>query len=98
VDAATRVLESLDSHDSLDWLAAARGHALCNEIAGRRGSTSTAEDQAERSVGSLRRAVTLGFRDPKFLASEPALLVLGDRPDFRALIADLAFPTDPFAP
>ena len=91
-------LESLDSHDPLDWLAAARGHALCHEVEGRRGSASTSEEQAERTVGALRRAVTLGFRDPEFLASEPALRVLGDRPDFRALIADLAFPADPFGP
>ena len=59
---------------------------------------ATAEDQAERAVGALRQAVALGFQDPKFLASEPALRVLGDRPDFRALIADLAFPADPFGP
>jgi tetratricopeptide (TPR) repeat protein len=98
VCAAARDLESLDSRVSLDWLAAARGHALCHEIAVRRGSRSTAEDQAERAVGALRRAVTLGFRDPKFLASEPTLRVLGDRPDFQALIADLAFPDDPFGP
>ena len=98
VDAAARDLESHDSRDPLDWLAAARGHALCHEIADRRGSTSTAEDQAEQAVGALMRAVTLGFRDPVFLASEPALRVLGDRPDFRALIADLAFPADPFGP
>jgi tetratricopeptide (TPR) repeat protein len=98
VDVTVRDLESLDSRDPLDWLAAARGHALCHEISGSRGATPTADDQAERAVGALRRAVILGFRDPEFLASEPALLVLGDRPDFQALIADLAFPDDPFCP
>ena len=97
--AAARDLESLDSREPLDWLAAARGHALCHEVLARRGSASgPAEDQAKRAVGALRQAVTLGFRDPIFLASEPALRVLGDRPDFRALIADLAFPADPFGP
>jgi hypothetical protein len=98
LDAAARDLESHDSHDPLDWIAAARGHALCHEVEGRRGSAATAEDQAERAVAALRRAVTLGFRDPVFLASEPALRDLGDRPDFQALIADLAFPADPFGP
>ncbi len=98
VDAAARDLESLDSREPLDWLAAARGHAVCHEVEGRRGSASTAEDQAERAVGALRRAVSLGFRDRVFLASEPALRVLGDRPDFQELIADLAFPADPFGP
>ncbi len=97
-DAAARDLESHDSRDPLDWIAAARGRALCHEVERRRGSATTAEDQAERAVGDLRRAVILGFRDPEFLASEPALRVLGDRPDFRALIADLTFPADPFGP
>jgi hypothetical protein len=96
VDAAARDLESHDSRDPHDWLAAARGHALCYELEGRRGSASTAEDQAVRAVWSLRRAVTLGFRDPVFLASEPALRALATRADFQALIADLAFPADPF--
>jgi tetratricopeptide (TPR) repeat protein len=98
VDAAASDLESLDSRDPLDWIAVARGHALCHEVEGRRGSASKAEDQANRAVGALRRAVILGFRDPEFLASEPALRVLGDRPDLQALIGDLAFPVDPFGP
>jgi WD40 repeat protein/tRNA A-37 threonylcarbamoyl transferase component Bud32/tetratricopeptide (TPR) repeat protein len=97
-DAAACELESLDSRDPLDWLAAARGHALGHELAALRGSATTAEDQAERAVGALRRAIALGFRDPHFLASEPTLRLLGDRPDFGALIADLHFPTDPFGP
>jgi tetratricopeptide (TPR) repeat protein len=84
VDAAARELESLDSRNPLDWLAAARGYALLHE--------------SERAIEALSRAVTLGFRDPEFLASEPTLRILGNRPDFRTLIADLDFPTDPFGP
>jgi hypothetical protein len=76
----------------------ARAHALCHEFEGRCGSASQADDQVELAVGALRRAATLGFRDPKFLASEAALRVLGNRPDFQALIGDLTFPADPFAP
>ena len=45
-----------------------------------------------------KKAVTFGFRDPEFLASEPALRHLGGRPDFVVLLADLAFPDDPFCP
>jgi tetratricopeptide (TPR) repeat protein len=97
VDAAARDLQSRDLRDPLDWIAVARGHALCHEVECRFGSVKV-EDQAERAVEALRRAVTLGFRDPKFLASEPALRVLGDRRDFQALIGDLDFPADPFVP
>jgi WD40 repeat protein/tRNA A-37 threonylcarbamoyl transferase component Bud32/tetratricopeptide (TPR) repeat protein len=96
VDQAACNLEALDSRDPRDWLAAARGHALGYEVASKRGSGAKAEDQAERAVWALRRAIALGFRDPDFLATEPTLRLLGDRSDFRAVIADFDFPTDPF--
>ena len=47
---------------------------------------------------ALRLAVTLDFRHPDAFRTESALDPLRDRPDFRALMLDVAFPSRPFAP
>ena len=46
----------------------------------------------------LREAVADGFRDPVRLRSDPDLGPLRSSPEFPALILDLEFPADPFAP
>ena len=45
----------------------------------------------------LRQAVTMGYRNPDAYRTESALDPLRNRPDFQALMMDLAFPTEPFA-
>ena len=44
----------------------------------------------------LRGAVSNGYRAAGAMAMEPALGTLRNRPDFRLLMMDLAFPADPF--
>ena len=39
----------------------------------------------------------MGFRDPDMFRTEASLDLLRDRPDFRLLMLDLAFPAEPFA-
>ncbi|OJW22696.1 MAG: hypothetical protein BGO49_01595 [Planctomycetales bacterium 71-10] len=50
------------------------------------------------AVAMLRRVYDLGFRNTSALRSETAFAPLRDRPDYRAILADMEFPDDPFAP
>ncbi len=45
----------------------------------------------------LRDAYALGYRNLVAYRSDPGLDPLRDRPDFRLLMLDLAFPAQPFA-
>jgi serine/threonine-protein kinase len=64
----------------------------------------TAEEQAERrkyadqALGALRRAVAGGFRNIPLFKNDRALDPLRALPDFQALMMDVGFPSDSFAP
>jgi hypothetical protein len=47
---------------------------------------------------ALRRAAVRGIKSFDYYRTDPNLDPLRDRDDFRALLMDLAFPADPFAP
>jgi len=75
-------------------------HASLSWAAGRPGSRVSADEadaEAAKALALLRRAAETGFRDPASYRNETALDPLRDRPDFRLLMMDLAFPGDPFA-
>ncbi len=75
-------------------------HAGLAGLAGRPGlgvSAAEGADQAEKAMAVLRQAVTMGYRNPYAYRTESALDPLRNRPDFRALMMDLVFPTKPFA-
>jgi hypothetical protein len=75
-------------------------HAGLAGLAGRQGSgvsVAGGADQAEKAMAVLRRAVTMGYRNPDAYRTESALDPLRNRHDFRALMMDLVFPTEPFA-
>jgi eukaryotic-like serine/threonine-protein kinase len=74
-------------------------HAMLSTLAGLPGSDVSASDgprEADRAMAILRRVVAEGARAP-LLRVEATLDPLRDRPDFRALRMDAAFPADPFA-
>jgi eukaryotic-like serine/threonine-protein kinase len=79
------------------------GLALCIPEAPKDGSVPTPEQRAERqryadrAMDALRRAVAAGFRDASHMIKDPDLRPLRDREDFRALVGELGFPSDPFA-
>jgi hypothetical protein len=50
----------------------------------------------DRAMGELRRALDAGY-PCVLLPGDHDLDSLRDRPDFRALLLDLAFPADPFS-
>ena len=95
-----RALRRIKSLDEEHTFLLACCHAGLAGLAGRPGSgVSAAEgaDQAEKAMAVLRQAVTLGYRNPDAYRTESALDPLRNRPDFRALMMDLVFPTEAFA-
>ena len=48
-------------------------------------------------MNSLRMTIDGGFRAVEIFRGDSDLNALHGRPDFEALMADLAFPSDPFA-
>jgi serine/threonine-protein kinase len=55
------------------------------------------DEYADEAVFALRRAIGSGYKDGEQIAKAAALDCLRSREDFKALLADLAFPADPFA-
>jgi serine/threonine-protein kinase len=51
---------------------------------------------AGRGVEALRRAVAAGFKNVGHMGRDPDLDPLRSRPDFQAMMMDLAFPAEPF--
>jgi serine/threonine protein kinase len=81
----------------------ARAWALCVPEADRDRDGSTPGRRAERTaygdraMDALRRAVATGYRDASRMIRDADLRPLRSRDDFRALVNDLGFPSDPFA-
>ena len=74
-------------------------HAMLSTLAGLPGfglSVSDGLREADAAMAILCKVAAEGFRAP-FLRVESTLDPLRDRPDFRALQMDAAFPDDPFA-
>jgi tetratricopeptide (TPR) repeat protein len=92
-EAASRLWEQrqLWDNDSEGLFKLAHGMALC---------IGPADDQkyAEQAMEALWQAVALGFRDVSKIVNDTNLSPLRRPADFQALVADLAFPADPFAP
>ena len=63
-----------------------------------RGLGRNGNSEAEVAMAQLARAVAMGYRDPRVYHTESALDPLRNRPDFRLLMLDLTFPSEPFAP
>jgi serine/threonine protein kinase len=78
----------------------ARSHALLAGLGSRAGSGVTPDEgrvEAERAMAELKRSFDEGYRNPE-IDGDTYLDPLRNRPDFKLLMLDLAFPADPFAP
>jgi serine/threonine-protein kinase len=53
---------------------------------------------ADQAVATIRRAIEMGFAESNTLRTDPDFDSIRARPDFQALVMDLAFPADPLAP
>ncbi len=83
---ALELYEGMPSQTSVEWFETACCHAA---IDGPR--------EADRAIETLRLAIGKGFHNLDALRAEPALDPIRVRPDFQALLMDLAMPDEPFA-
>jgi serine/threonine-protein kinase len=75
-------------------------HAALAGLVGRAGSGVSAaegEIEAARAMECLGRMVAMGYQNANAIRIESAFEPLHSRDDFRFLMMDLAFPTEPFA-
>jgi eukaryotic-like serine/threonine-protein kinase len=52
--------------------------------------------RADRAMKFLRQGIEGGYRDEPHIRNDSDLVSLHDRADYRLLMLDLGFPTDPF--
>jgi serine/threonine-protein kinase len=74
--------------------------SLLSAAAAEAGSGLTADEgraYADEAVATLRRCVVAGFHNVPWMLADPDFAPLRDRPDFRLLALDMAFPSGPFA-
>jgi hypothetical protein len=93
-------LEALLSRSGEQWFETACCHAALCGLAGHDGagvSAAEGEEEAAKAIGALTRAAGMGYYDANALRTESALDPLRFRDDFRLLMLDVAFPSDPFA-
>jgi tetratricopeptide (TPR) repeat protein len=98
---ALALYDGLPSRSGEEWFETSCCHAALAGLAKRGGSGASAVDsasEAKKAMALLAKAVTLGYRNADAYRTESALDPLRNRPDFQALMMDLAFPTNPYAP
>ena len=96
---AVALREGLASLPPLTRFDHARNHALLAGLASEPSSgvsTSEVDAEADRAITELKRSVAQGYRTPG-MKTNPDFAPIRGRPEFRAIMCDLDFPTDPFA-
>ena len=96
---ALGLYDALASRSGEEWFETACCHAALEGLASPGSGVSAAEGEnhAALAMGLLRKAVGTGYRNASAFRIDSALVPLRDRPDFRLLVMDLVFPTEPFA-
>jgi hypothetical protein len=105
-EAATAAMErrNLWPDDPGELFSVACDLALCIPLGGQPAIALPANPQAavrrydDLAMDTLRQAIARGFKDIERLKTSPELGSLRGREDFRLILSDLAFPTDPFVP
>jgi eukaryotic-like serine/threonine-protein kinase len=91
------LMEGLESLSNWVWYLRGCCHAELAGLAGAGMSAGPAAAEANAAMALLHQAVAKGHRYADSFRTEDALDPLRDRPDFRLLMMDLAFPAEPFA-
>jgi serine/threonine-protein kinase len=79
------------------------GLSQCVPLVARDRTVLTSEERAERgkygdwALDALRQAIVAGYRDASRMSTDADLDPIRERDVFRDLVADLVFPSDPFA-
>ena len=97
---ASALFQAVPGLDSENVFFHAGCHALLSSLAGLPGSkvsSGEGRSEADQAMALLKDAAAMGYRNLDYYRIESALNPLRDRPDFRALISDLAFPAKPLA-
>jgi len=58
---------------------------------------SERENYSKEAMDALERAVKAGYRDASHMSRDTDLIPLRARADFRALVGEVGFPSNPFA-
>ncbi len=96
---AIGMLEGLPSPASGTLYDLACSQSLLSRLASDAGSGLTAaqgEAEADQAMKNLRRTVAAGWKDWAHMRADTDFDPVRNRPDFRALMMDLVFPTKPF--
>jgi hypothetical protein len=96
---ALALYDALPWRSGEEWFETARCQAVLAGLAAQAGSGMSAAQaarEADAAMTLLRKAVGMGYRNAGIFRTEAALDLLRDRDDFRLLMMDPAFPTDPF--
>ncbi len=97
---ALQIWDRLPTRTGEYWFETACCHAALAALAGRDVSNVPADKahvEVETAMAQLKKAISMGYRDPREYRAEAALDVLRGRADFQLLMLDLGFPKDPFA-
>jgi hypothetical protein len=96
---AVAVFKKVAAPDGEFFFVEAGSHALLSSVAGVPGTGLSAIDRValgDQAMALLRRAASMGYRDPDKYRTESALDPLRGRDDFPLLLMDLVIPADPF--
>jgi eukaryotic-like serine/threonine-protein kinase len=96
---ARQFLESVRQPSFVDSYNIACVYAMLSSLADHSGASSDSagrEELASRAMASLRRSLGAGMNDFALMDRDPELDPLRKRPDFRSLMVDRGFPSDPF--
>jgi serine/threonine protein kinase/WD40 repeat protein len=100
IEQARQLLESLRRPDPWDHYHLARSYAGLSTLS-RSGEPASSSDRGEelalRAIDALRRALAAGVTDYAHMDRDHDLDPLRQRQDFRDLMLDRVFPSDPFA-
>lgn len=98
---AAAAYDALAARVDHEWYASGCILAALSGMAGAPGagvSAAEAAAGAQTAMDQLHRAVAMGYPWVDAFRTEDALDPLRDRADFRGMLMDLPFPTDPFVP
>jgi serine/threonine-protein kinase len=97
---ACALFKSVPDLDSENVFFHAGCHALLSTLTGAPGtqvSPGESLSDADQALDLLKHAAAMGYRSAHYYSNESAFDPIRDRPDFRALMMDLMFPTTFFA-
>jgi tetratricopeptide (TPR) repeat protein len=87
-----RLLEGLSKPEPVNVYDAACCHALLHAVANDKGSglsSADGQDEADRAVATLRRAITAGYNEAAHMRKDTDLDSLRNRPEFEKLLTNL---------